>query len=164
LSRGRGDGGDFILAEDHGEPVKSLGVLSEEDDKMRKRAYKAVKQGFASYEEDFNTKSNVMPGDEWNVDRKTNFLHVPFKIETFPACGLFEKYWQEKFSDTRAVVEYDGEARFILKLDWEKLATLEGSSYAIVRRYRTQLLSVFFFLLLLWFGFIWNTTRREIKE
>jgi hypothetical protein len=165
-SRSRGREGEFVLAEDHGEPVGRIGLLSEEDDRMRKKAYKTAKQGFASYKEDYNTNFNVAPIGEWDVDKKTNFLHIPFKISTFPSCGMFEKYFKMKFSDKRAVVEYDGDDRFILKLDWEHLLTQEESMYGFVRQYRNHALFALLVVMMVWYWFIWTSLRtvKEIKE
>jgi hypothetical protein len=160
LSQERG----FGLAEDHGKPARPLGVLSEEDDRLRKKAYKIVKLGFRSYQEDYDSTINVMPADDWEVDKKTNFLHIPFRIDTFPSCGLFEKYFKRKFGDKRAVVEYDKGDVFILKLDWEKLLLPDSGFAAIVRQNRRYILAGFFVLLVAWYYLIWTTSRRVIKE
>ena len=134
---------------------------------MRKKAYKIVKAVFQSSREDFNVKINFLTSDEWNVDKNTNFLHIPFRIDTFPACGMFENYFKDKFGDRRAVVEYDKDDVFILKLDWERLLLPEAGISSFVRDYRSHMLAVFFVLLMAWYYFIWTTTRSvptTIKE
>jgi hypothetical protein len=156
-SRGRGE---FVAVEDH----QNLGVLSEEEDGLRKRAYKTVKQGFASYKEDYDAVINIMPADEWDIDKKRNFLYIPFKITPFPSCGEFELYFQRKFDDRRAVVAYDGDDRFIMKVDWERLLAQENSTFALLRRYRKHRLGVLGVLLALWFWFIWLSLRTPSKE
>jgi len=162
LSRGRER--EFIAAEEYGRPVQNLGVLSEEDDRMRKKAYKAVKHGLQSYQEHHNTDINVLPVGEWDVDKKTNFVHIPFKIATFPACGAFEKYFRKFFSDKRCVIEYDGSDRFILKLDWKRLLNSEVDPYSFIRQHKREVMSAFFLVLALWFWFIWSSLGRSNKE
>jgi len=154
LSRGRPSvPSDFVLVEqEHERP--HLGVLDAKEDKRRKQAYKYVKNVFASYQEDYNCTVNVLPSAEWEAATKTNFLHVPFKIDTFPSAGLFETYFQLKHDDRRATVEYDGEDRFILKLDWRLLLSREDTS--LLKRYRRQGMVVLALLIILLYLSLWS--------
>jgi len=156
LSRGRPSvPSDFVLVEpQESEARPHLGLLNSKDNKLRKQAYKQVKAVFASYQEDFNATLNVLPSAEWEADTKTNFLHVPFKIDTFPSAGLFEYYFQNKHNDGRARVEYDGGDQFILKLDWRQL--LVRSDTSPWKKYRQQGLVALLVIVLFFFWWLWS--------
>lgn len=135
-----------------------LGVLPDEEHRLRKDAFKAAKAVFKSYKADTDVRAlNVGLSTEWEVDTKMNLLHIPFKIETIPNVGMFQEFFKLSLNDPRAKVEYDGDDRFYLALDWERL--LNRVETSPLRRWllshRTEFVAAVGLLLLLAWYWIW---------